>query len=34
MELLFHVQTGGIFERFVDEVDLAKIDRTVLSFCS
>ena len=26
MELLFHVQIGGIFEPFVDEIDLAKIE--------
>ena len=25
MELLFHVQAGGIFEIFVDEIDLARI---------
>ena len=25
MELLCHVQRGGIFERFVDEIDLARI---------
>ena len=24
MELLFHVQIGGIFEIFVDEIDLAR----------
>ena len=24
-ELLFHVQIGGIFESFVDEIDLARI---------
>ena len=26
MDLLFHVQIGGIFEPFVDEIDLAKIE--------
>ena len=25
MELLFHVQIGGTFELFVDEIDLARI---------
>ena len=25
MELLLHVQIGGIFERFMDEIDLARI---------
>ena len=25
MELLFHVQIGGIFVLFVDEIDLARI---------
>ena len=25
MELLFHVQIGGIFEPFVDETDLARV---------
>ena len=25
MELLFHVQIGGIFELLVDEIDLARI---------
>ena len=25
MELLFHVQIGGIFKIFVDEIDLARI---------
>ena len=25
MELLFHVQVGGIFVLFVDEIDLARI---------
>ena len=25
MELLFHVQIGGIFEIFVEEIDLARI---------
>ena len=33
MELLFHVQIGGIFERFVDEIDLARI-ALFLSLCS
>ena len=26
MELLFHVQIGGIFEIFVEEIDLARIE--------
>ena len=25
MELLFHVQIGGIFEIFVEEIDLARV---------
>ena len=25
LELLFHAQIGGIFEPFVDEIDLAKL---------
>ena len=25
MELLFHAQIGGIFEMFVDEIDLARL---------
>ena len=25
MELLFHVQSGGIFEIFVEEIDLARV---------
>ena len=28
MKLPFHVQIGGIFEMFVDEVDLARIARS------
>ena len=26
MELLFHVQIGGIFELFVEEIDLTRIE--------
>ena len=30
LELLFHEQVSGIFEPFVDDIDLAKIDSLVI----